>query len=196
MFQQIDTIQEEIRLRNVAENRIIDVDSPFTRESVQRWLYYLNWIIQQDKEDNIDPLKALPITFRICSEGGEALSALHLCSIIEMYQAEGWRIDTEVAGYAFSAGALLLVYGTKRTAYKTSSIMFHQHNQMFNGVLTFKDQRDEFRESEKLWKQLKGIICSKTLIKSSKMEDVMRTNTDWFLSPSEALQYGVIDEII
>lgn len=192
----VDAIQEEIRLRNVAQNRVIDVDTEFSRETVQKWAYYLEWIIECDKEEGISPEEALPITFNISSEGGEVLSCLYLCSLIEKYQAEGFTINTRVNAFAFSAGSMLLIHGSNRSAYKSSSIMFHQPIQGLYGHYTFKDQRDMYNEMRKLWKKMKGIICDKTLITDSKLEQIMNGSTDWFMDADEALKHGVIDEII
>ncbi len=131
------------------------------------------------------------ISIYINSPGGSVVSGL---SIYDTMQFIKPNINTIAIGQACSMGALLLCagYHTKRYALPNSRIMIHQPIGGYYGQAT--DVTIHAKEMLKIKRKLNMILVrhtGKTITKISK--DVER---DKFMSPIEAVEYGIIDKII
>jgi ATP-dependent Clp protease protease subunit len=93
-----------------------------------------------------------------------------------------------------SMGALLLAGGAKgkRMALPNSKILIHQVSAGFQGQAT--DIEIHAREIIDMRRRLDQIIANHT---GQPLEKVARdTERDYFMSASEAQQYGIIDQVI
>ncbi len=127
----------------------------------------------------------------INSPGGIVTSGL---AIYDTMQYLSCDIVTYCIGQAASMGAVLLCAGTKgkRYALPNSRIMIHQPAGGAQGQAT--DIDIQAREILKMKKKLNEILAKHTGQKLSKIEkDVER---DFFMSPEEALEYGIVDKVI
>tara|TARA_R110002110_G_scaffold18939_1_gene79002 strand:- start:172 stop:852 length:681 start_codon:yes stop_codon:yes gene_type:complete len=136
-----------------------------------------------------DPKKT--ITMHIDSPGGSVKSGLSMIDSMEYCDSPIQTINT---GMAASMGSLLLGAGTKgmRSSLKHSRTMLHQSSGGAGGNI--QDARIMFDEWEKINKELfelLGSYCGKTAKKVEK--DSQR---DLWLSSKEALEYGIIDEVV
>ena len=52
------------------------------------------------------------------------------------------------------------------------------------------------RDSVIFYKDFFGIIINKTMITKEQLDEVVKNKKDWFLSAEEALQLGILTEII
>jgi ATP-dependent Clp protease protease subunit len=103
-------------------------------------------------------------------------------------------VSTICVGQAFSMGAVLLAGGAKgkRQALPNSRILLHQPMGGIGGQAT--DMEIHAREILKIRQQLDQVLIDDT---GQPLERVQRdTERDFFLSPEEAKEYGLIDEII
>ena len=131
------------------------------------------------------------ITMHIDSPGGSVKSGL---SMVDVMQYISCDIRTVNTGMAASMGSVLLGAGTKgkRSSLRFSKTMLHQTSGGAGGNI--QDARINFIEWEKVNKilfELLGEFCNKT--PEQVMEDSSR---DFWLSADEALEYGIIDEIV
>ena len=138
-----------------------------------------------DSADNSD------ITMHIDSPGGSVKSGL---SMVDVMQYISCDIRTVNTGMAASMGSVLLGAGTKgkRSSLKFSKTMLHQTSGGAGGNI--QDARINFVEWEKTNKilfELLGEFCGKS--PEQVTEDASR---DFWLSADEALEYGIIDEIV
>ena len=136
-----------------------------------------------------DPNKT--ITMHIDSPGGSVKAGLSMIDVMSYIDADIQTINT---GMAASMGSLLLGAGTKgmRSSLKHSRTMLHQSSGGVGGNII--DARIGFDEWEKINKELFELLagyCGKTAKRVEK--DAQR---DLWLSADEALDYGIIDEII
>jgi ATP-dependent Clp protease protease subunit len=131
-----------------------------------------------------------PINIIINSDGGDVYEAL---GMIDFIQSLNVKVNTICRGRAMSAAALLLCSGTGlRAASKNSTIMFHEMSSGIYGKSS--DMKANVQHMEKLEEVLVGIMN----INSNKDDKFWKENTvkDFYLSPEEAIELGVIDKII
>lgn len=136
-----------------------------------------------------DPKKDVHIY--INSVGGYITSGL---AIFDTMQYLGSSINTYCIGQASSMGALLLTAGTKgkRFALPNSRIMIHQP---YGGVAgTSADVELQAKEILELKKLLNQIMseCTGQSIERIRLD----SERDFYMSPQEAKEYGLIDEVI
>jgi ATP-dependent Clp protease protease subunit len=103
-------------------------------------------------------------------------------------------ISTLVIGQACSAGSLLAMAGTKgkRYALKNSRIMIHQPSGGASGQAT--DIQIQAEEIVKIKKKLNQMYADHTGQDIEVINQAMER--DKFMSPQEALEFGLVDKII
>ena len=131
------------------------------------------------------------INLYINSPGGSVYSGLAIYDTIQFIKPD---VATTCVGIAMSMGALLLGAGTegKRTALPNSKILIHQVSGGFQGQGT--DIEIQAREVIGLKRRLEEIYAKHT---EKGQEEISRDmERDFFLSPAEAKDYGIIDSVI
>jgi len=139
----------------------------------------------------LDSIDNLDITMHIDSPGGSVKSGLSMVDVMEYINSDIRTINT---GMAASMGSVLLGAGTKgkRGSLRFSRTMLHQSSGGAGGNI--QDARITMAEWEKLNDtlfELLGGYCSKTA--EQVKNDASR---DLWLSSEDALDYGIIDEIV
>lgn len=136
-----------------------------------------------------DPKK--DINIYIHSPGGYLTAGL---AIYDTMKFLGCDINTYCIGQAASMGAVLLAAGTKgkRFALPHSRIMIHQPE---GGVIgTSVDINLQTQEILKLKDSLAIIMSECT---GKKKEDITKDwDRDFFMSPDEAVKYGIVDKVV
>ena len=136
-----------------------------------------------------DPEK--DIFLYINSPGGSVYAGLGIFDTMEHIQPD---VCTVCMGLAASMGAFLLNAGApgKRMALPNARIMIHQPLGGAQGQAT--DVEIQARETMFVKKQLNEIMAARTGQPLDKIEQ--DTDRDFFMSPAEAKEYGLIDEVI
>ncbi|CAM3015335.1 ATP-dependent Clp protease proteolytic subunit ClpP [Paracoccus aminovorans] len=131
------------------------------------------------------------ISMYINSPGGVVTAGL---SIYDTMQYIKPRVSTLVVGQAASMGSLLLCAGQPghRFSLPNSRIMVHQPSGGFQGQAT--DILIHARETEKLKRRLNEIYVQHTGRTLEEVEEALER--DRFMSPEEAKEWGLIDEIL
>ena len=127
----------------------------------------------------------------INSPGGVVTSGLAIYDTMQYIKPD---VATICIGQAASMGSLLLAAGAKgkRSALPNSRIMIHQPAGGFQGQAS--DIEIQAKEIIKVKKRLNEIYSLHTGKPVDKVEkDVDR---DYFMSPQEAMEYGLIDKVI
>ena len=139
----------------------------------------------------LDNLEVKDITLHIDTPGGSTKSGKSIIDVMNYISSDCITINT---GMAASMGSLLLVSGTKgkRFSLPSSKVMIHQVSAGTDGNI--QDMKISLEEAEKENISLFKILSDR-IGKDSKtiMKDASRDK--WFNS-YEALEYGIIDEII
>ena len=135
-----------------------------------------------------DPEK--DIQLYINSPGGVVTSGLAIYDTMQYLRAP---VSTICIGQAASMGAVLLAAGAtgKRYALPNSRIMIHQGSSGFRG--NTPDVEIQMRENLHLVNRLLEILAKHT----GQTVDKVKTDSDRdkFMSPEEAKEYGLIDEV-
>lgn len=139
----------------------------------------------------LDSIDHNDITMHIDSPGGSVKSGLSMVDVMEYINSDIRTINT---GMAASMGSVLLGAGTKgkRSSLRFSRTMLHQSSGGYEGNI--QDAEISMKEWKKLNEtlfELLGSYCNKPA--KQVMKDASR---DLWLSSSDALEYGIIDEII
>jgi ATP-dependent Clp protease protease subunit len=131
------------------------------------------------------------ITLYINSPGGLAYAGMAIYDVMQHVQCE---VSTTCVGMAMSAAAMILAGGAagKRFALPSSKVMIHQGSAGTRGAPS--DMEIQLREVLALTQRMAEIIA----FHSGKPIDQVKLDIDrdYFLTPEEACEYGLIDEII
>ena len=136
-----------------------------------------------------DPEKE--ISFYINSPGGSVTSGLAIYDTMQFIKPP---VSTLCLGQAASMGAVLLTAGHKgrRYALPHSRIMIHQPLGGAQGQAV--DLEIQAREILRMREEINNIFVRHSGQKLGKIEK--DTDRDMFLSPEQAVEYGLIDEVI
>jgi ATP-dependent Clp protease, protease subunit len=164
-------------------DRIIFLGLPiddYVANIIQAQLLYL---------DSTDPTKDISVYFN--TPGGSVHAGLGIYDTMQYISSD---VATICTGMAASMGAILLTAGTKnkRSALKHSRIMIHQPMGGVQG--TASDIEITTREILKLRHELYTIL---SLHSGHPLEKIEKdADRDHWMTASEALEYGMIDEVL
>jgi ATP-dependent Clp protease, protease subunit len=136
-----------------------------------------------------DPEKE--ISFYINSPGGSVTAGLAIYDTMQFIKPP---VSTLCLGQAASMGAILLTAGhrSRRYALPHSRIMIHQPLGGAQGQAT--DLEIQAREILRMREELNNIFVRHSGQKLARIEK--DTDRDMFMSPEQAVEYGLIDEVI
>jgi ATP-dependent Clp protease protease subunit len=165
------------------KDRIIFLGSPINAEVANLVIAQLLFLANQDPDGDIK--------IYINSPGGIVTAGMAIYDTMQLVSCD---IQTICVGQASSMGAILLAAGTKgkRKILPHSRVMIHQPLGGANG------QASDIEISAKeilRWKEvLNEVLASRTGQPIETIRD--HTDRDYFLSAEEAVEYGIVDEII
>jgi ATP-dependent Clp protease protease subunit len=131
------------------------------------------------------------ISLYVNSPGGSAYAGMAIYDTMQYVKSD---VRTICVGMGMSAAAMILCGGTagKRSALPHAKIMIHQGSAGFRG--TPADIQIQAREVLDTTRQMAEVISAHA---GRPVEDVIRDiDRDRFMTPAEAREYGLIDEII
>ena len=131
------------------------------------------------------------ISLYINSPGGSVYAGLAVYDTMQYIKPD---VQTICVGIAMSMGALLLAAGSKgkRMATPNSKILIHQVSGGFQGQAT--DIEIQARETIALKRRLEEILSEHTGRPTEQVAKDMER--DYFMTSQEALDYGIIDNVI
>jgi ATP-dependent Clp protease protease subunit len=129
------------------------------------------------------------IELRLNTNGGEVFAAM---STVDTIRDIKTPVDTYVEGCVASAGTLISTCASKRYMYQNARLLIHQISSEFGG--TFAQFEDEMYNNFNIMKSLKDFYKKHTKIPTKKLEEILKR--DIWLSATECLEYGIIDEIL
>ena len=156
---------------------------PVTAESANRVVAQLLFLEAEDPEKDI--------FMYINSPGGSVYDGLGIFDTMQHIKPD---VQTVCVGLAASMGAFLLCAGTKgkRSSLTHSRIMIHQPLGGARGQAS--DIRIQANEILYLKQKLNQELSDRTGQALPRIEE--DTDRDFFMSPAEAVEYGLIDKVI
>ena len=125
----------------------------------------------------------------INSDGGEIFSAF---TTVDRIKSSRVPIYTYVEGICASAATLISVCGTKRYMGKNSVMLVHQLRSWCGG--THENFKDEVRNLNLLSEKVRKIYLEHTKFTASDLDEMLKH--DIYLSATDCLNYGLVDEIV
>ncbi|WP_223638367.1 ATP-dependent Clp endopeptidase proteolytic subunit ClpP [Corallococcus sp. EGB] len=165
------------------KDRIILLGTPINDDVANLIVAQLLFLESEDPDKGIN--------LYINSPGGSVTAALAMYDTMQYVKCP---VSTICIGQAASAGALLLLAGSKgkRYALPNSRIMIHQPLGGAQGQAT--DIDIQAKEILRLRTYLNGLFVKHTGHTIERIEK--DTERDYFMSAEEARQYGLIDEVV
>jgi ATP-dependent Clp protease, protease subunit len=165
------------------KDRIVFIGDAIEEHMANIVIAQLLFLEKEDPDKDIDVY--------IQSPGGSVIAGLAIYDTMQLIKPD---IRVTVVGMAASMGAVLTSGGTKgkRAALPNARIMIHQGSAGFSG--TPSDIEIQYREIAKFKENLTQILadnCGQTFEQVAK--DVDR---DKWMSAAEAVEYGIIDEVL
>lgn len=170
-------------LSRLLKERIVFVSDEINDTTSQLIVAQLIFLASEDKEKDI--------SMYINSPGGVVTAGL---AIYDTMQYIDPKVSTICIGQAASFGAILLAAGAtgKRYALPNARIMLHQPLGGAQGQAS--DIEIQAKEVLRLKRSLNDILVKHTGQTLKQIEK--DTDRDFFMSPQEAKEYGLIDEVI
>ena len=147
-------------------------------------------IVNCNKEDKDIPAdQRKPIRVMINSNGGDVQVMLTVIKAIEISKTPVYTINF---CNAMSAAAEILAAGHKRYALPGTCVMIHSGSAGFGGTL---EQIESYKKYvDALTKRATETFLANTKIDAKTFK--RKGASDWYMSEEDALQQGIIDEII
>lgn len=164
-------------------DRIVFIQGEFTEELANVVVAQLLYLHSSDPEKDI---------YMYINSPGGRIDAMF--AIYDTMQYISPDINTVGIGTVASAGSFILAAGTKgkRSALPNTSIMVHELSSGTSGKA--RDIFNDLENIKKLYEKLSRYYSQFTGQKITKIKkDLQR---DFFMTPEEALKYGLIDEVI
>ena len=163
------------------QDRIIMLFGEITDATSASVISQLLFLSSQDEKKDI--------YIYINSPGGSVTAGLSIYDTMNFIKP---NVVTIGMGLCASMGAFLLSSGDKRYALENTKIMIHQPLGGARGQAS--DIMIVAEEIIKIKKKLNNILCKNTNQKLEKIEK--DTDRDFYMDSIEALNYGIIDEIL
>jgi ATP-dependent Clp protease protease subunit len=165
------------------KDRIIFIGTPIDDAGANLVIAQLLFLEAEDPDKDIH--------LYINSPGGSVTSSLAIYDTMQFVKP---KIETICMGQAASGAALLLAAGTKgkRLALPHSRIMIHQPYGGVQGQAV--DIQIQAKEILRMREELNRIIAKHTEQPLERIEK--DSDRDFFMSPEEAKDYGLVDEVI
>lgn len=178
-----NTVLKDLRTK-LYQDRIIFIDGDITSERANSVVMQLLWL----KADNPDK----DIDIYINSFGGCVYSGYAIKDVIHSLDC---KVNTYGVGTCMSMGGYLLSCGTGvRSATKNCRIMLHAVSSHSQG--TIHDIEVDFKETKYLHDKIIQDVLESSKGKLDKDTLLEKTQRDWYMSPEEAIKFGIIDKVV
>ena len=173
---------------NTVENAIKEIvkinltDQAYTKEC-ERWAI----------DNNLPPVAVnlTHIELYLSTYGGGCYDGLALYDVIESSQTP---IEVICTGKIMSMGIIVALGAKVRKGYRNTTFMIHQVSGVSIGTL--HDMEETVAEVGRINDMLFNVIKSKTKVSEERLNQVIQQKQDWFITAEEALELGILTEII
>lgn len=147
------------------------------------------WAIENGQDTS--PAKLTPIEFFLSTYGGACYDGMALHDVIESSKTP---VEVICTGKIMSMGVIVALGASVRKAYRNTTFMIHQVSGLSLGTL--REMEDTVAEASRINDILFNIIKSKTKVTEDQLNEVLQKKKDWFLTAEEALDLGILTELL
>ena len=165
------------------KERIIMLFTPITDQVANVIIAQLLYLEREDPDKDI--------SMYIQSPGGVISAGLAIYDTMQLIRPD---VSTICVGMAASMGTLLLCSGAKGKRYALPNATIHMHQAMGGAQGQASDMAIAAREIMRMQELIRGIIVKHTGQPLDKV--VHDTDRDFYLNPQQAVEYGIVDEIL
>lgn len=164
-------------------NRIVFLGTPINDQVANVIVAQLLYLSNEDRES--------PIQMYINSPGGMVYAGMAIYDTMQMIPNP---ISTLAVGMTASFGTVLLTAGTRGNRYALPNATIHMHQPLGGAQGQASDIEIQAREILRLKDDLNQILAKHT---NQTIETIERdTNRDYYLNAQEAVNYGLIDQVM
>ena len=145
----------------------------------------------RDNRLSLQPVTLTPIKLFLSTCGGGCYDGIALHDVIEGSQTP---VEVICTGKIMSMGIIAALGAGVRKGYSNTTFMIHQVSGISFGKI--RDMEDSVAEASRLNSILFRIIRSKTKVSQERLDEIILQKKDWFLTSDEALELGILTEII
>ncbi len=165
------------------KERIIFLGTPINDQVANLIIAQLLYLEREDPEKDI--------SLYIHCPGGIIAAGLAIYDTMQLSRCD---ISTICVGLAASMGTLLLCAGAKGKRYALPNSTIHLHQAVGGAQGQAADIEIAAREIMRMQETIRNIIAQHT---GQPMEKIAHdTDRDFYLNPKQAMEYGIIDEIL
>lgn len=165
------------------KERIIFLGSPIVDQVANAIIAQLLYLDREDPERDISLYVNCP--------GGVVSAGLAIYDTLRLVRPD---VSTICVGLAASMGTVLLCAGAKGKRYALPNSTIHMHQVLGGAQGQASDIEIQAREMIRQQETIRNIIAEHT---GQPVEKVAQdTDRDYYLGPQQALDYGLIDEIL
>jgi ATP-dependent Clp protease protease subunit len=165
------------------KERIIFLGTPINDQVANLIIAQLLYLEREDPEKDI--------SLYIHCPGGIIAAGLAIYDTMQLIRCD---ISTICVGLAASMGTLLLCAGTKGKRYALPNSTIHLHQAVGGAQGQAADIEIAAREIMRMQETIRNIIAEHT---GQPIEKIAHdTDRDFYLNPKQAMEYGLIDEIL
>jgi len=168
----------------IADDRLVVLHGEVNEHSISNVIVQLLHLANQNHK---------PIHLVISTYGGSVDEMFSLYDTIKFLPCP---VHTIALGKVMSAGVLLLAAGVKgkRMIGNSARIMIHP---ISGGVIgNVFEAMNEMKEFERLQELMVSALMKETKLKKEEIDKLMKAGHDFFLTPEQAIQLGIVDKII
>jgi ATP-dependent Clp protease protease subunit len=163
--------------------RIVFLGLPITDQMANLVIAQLLYLEREDTDKDINLYIHCP--------GGVISAGLAVYDTIQLIRPD---VSTICVGLAASMGTLLLAAGTKGKRYALPNATIHMHQAVGGAQGQAADIEIAAKEIMRLQEMIRNILAKHT---GQSIEKVAHdTDRDFYLTPEQAVEYGIVDEIL
>ncbi len=163
--------------------RIVFLGTPIVDQTANLIIAQLLFLEREDPDKDIH--------LYIHSPGGVISAGLAIHDTMQLIRCD---VSTISVGMTASMGTVLLTAGTRGKRYALPNSTIHMHQPMGGAQGQASDVEIAAREILRLQDKLRTILSDNTGQAYDKI--AQDTDRDYYLTPEQALEYGIIDEIL
>ena len=168
-------------------NRTIWINEEINGDLTQELVHY---IVKWNREDkDLDEIDRKPIRLLFDSPGGDLDAQAAICSVIELSKTPVIGI---AIGLVASAASLIYLSCHARFALKSSYFILHKGSAALSG--DFENIMNSIDDYKKEVDKMVNFIIEHSDYKKEEVEECIKK--DWYIRAPQALEKGLVDEII